>query len=98
VKAETALDLITLRRNDFERISQTVTSLRAEMQRSVSAVRSYEALTAMVKEQPRLASITVAERMSSPAETLSPDTSLQEAVNRFNGGKQGYPVVDESGR
>jgi len=35
--------------------------------------------------------------MSSPAETLSPDTSLREAINRFHGGKPGYPVVAESG-
>jgi CBS domain-containing protein len=53
---------------------------------------------AMAREHPRLASITVADGMSSPAETLSPDTSLREAVYRFHGGKPGYPVVDESGR
>lgn len=87
VKAETPLDLITLRRDDFDRIAQTVTSLQAEIQRSASAVTAYEALMAMAREHPRLASITVAEGMSSPAETLSPDTSLREAVNRFHGGK-----------
>jgi NADH dehydrogenase len=98
VKAETPLDLITVRRDDFERISQTVTSLGAEIQRPSSAVRGYEALMEMVRNQPRLASMTVAEEMLSPAETLSPGTSLREAVNRFNGGAAGYPVVDESGR
>jgi NADH dehydrogenase len=98
VKAETPLDLIALRRNDFERFLETDTSLRAEIQRSASVLSGYEALMTMAKEQPRLASLTVAESMSSPAETLSPDTSLREAVHRFNGGRPAYPIVDESGR
>jgi CBS domain-containing protein len=94
VKAETPLDLITLGRNDFDDILQTVTSLRVQIQRSASAVKGYESLMAMSREHPHLASVTVAEAMSSPAETLSPDTSLREAVKRFHGGKPGYPVVD----
>ena len=97
VKAETPLDLITLRRDDFERISRAMSSLRVQIQRSASGVRAYEALMEMAREHPRLASTTVAEAMSSPAETLPPDTPLREAVNRFHGGKPGYPVVDESG-
>jgi len=52
----------------------------------------------MAREQPRLASLTVREVMSSPAETLSPDTSLREAVHRFSGGNLAYPIVDENGR
>jgi NADH dehydrogenase len=98
VKAETALDLITIRRNDFERVAQTVTALRAMTQRSQAALTGYEALMAMTKEHPRLASLTVRDVMSSPAETLSPGTSLREAVQRFNGGSLAYPIVDENGR
>ncbi len=98
VKAETALDLITIRRNDFERVAQTVTALRAMARRSEAALTGYEALMAMAKEHPRLASLTVTDVMSSPAETLSPDTPLREAVHRFNGGSLGYPIVDENGR
>jgi len=98
IRAETSLDLITIRRNDLDQISQSMASLQAQIQRSVSAVRSYEALVEMVESQPRLASTRVAEVMSSPAETLSPDISLRAAINRFNGGRPGYPVVDDSGR
>ena len=36
--------------------------------------------------------------MSSPAETLSPGTSLREAVRRFSDGSLAYPIVDENGR
>src|SRR5262249_1250032 len=98
VKAETPLDLITIRRNDFERVPPTVTSLRAMTQRSEAALTGYEALMTMAKEQPRLALLTVSDVMSSPAETLSPDTSLREAVRRFSGGSLAYPIVDEAGR
>jgi NADH dehydrogenase len=98
VKAETSLDLITIRRNDFERVAQTVTSLRAMTKRSEAALTGYEALMAMAKEKPRLAKLVVSDVMSSPAETLSPDTSLGEAVRRFNGGSLAYPIVDENGR
>src|SRR5262245_21650654 len=98
VKAETTLDLITIRRKDFERVAQTVTSLRTRTQRSAAALTGYEALRTMAKQQPRLASLTVSDVMSSPAETLSPETSLREAVRRFNGGSMAYPIVDESGR
>jgi NADH dehydrogenase len=98
VKAETPLDLITVRRNDFERIAQNVTSLRATVQRSEGALTGYEALMTMAKEQPRLASMNVSDVMSTPAETLSPDTSLREAVRRFSGGKLAYPIVDQNGR
>jgi CBS domain-containing protein len=98
VKAETALDLITIRRSDFERVAQTVSSLRAVTQRSEAALTGYEALMTMAKKQPRLASLVVSDVMSSPAATLAPDTSLQDAVRRFNGGSLAYPIVDENGR
>ena len=52
----------------------------------------------MAKEQPRLASMTVIDVMSSPAETLSPDTSLRDAVRRFSVGQLAYPIVDENGQ
>jgi NADH dehydrogenase len=98
LKAETPLELITVRRSDFERVAQNVTSLRAMIQRSQGALTGYEALMTMAREQPRLASLTVRDLMSSPAHTLSPDTSLREAVHRFSGGNLAYPVVDENGR
>src|SRR5206468_12016050 len=71
VKAETALDLITIRHNDFDRVAQTVTSLRAMTQRSEAALTGYEALMTMAKERPHLASLTVSDVMSSPPETRS---------------------------
>ena len=67
-------------------------------QKSEEALAGYEALMTMAREQPRFASLTVRDVMSSPPETLSPDTSLRQAARLFSGGKFGYPVVDENGR
>jgi NADH dehydrogenase len=98
VKAETALDLLTIRHNDLDRISQTVTSLRAMTRRSESALAGYEALMTAAKENPRLATLKVSDVMSSPAETLLLNTPLQEALKRLSGGSLAYPIVDENGR
>jgi NADH dehydrogenase len=98
VKAETPLDLLTIRHNDLDRISQTVTSLRAMTRRSESALAGYEALMTAAKENPRLASLKVSEVMSSPAETLLLNTPLREALKRLSGGNLAYPIVDENGK
>jgi NADH dehydrogenase len=50
VKAETALDLITLRRDDFERLAQSDAMLRKGVQRSSTALKGYEVLMAMVSQ------------------------------------------------
>src|SRR6185436_4233094 len=44
-----------------------------------------------------LTSVEVAEVMTSPAETLSANSSLAEAMERFDGGRPGYPVTDQRG-
>ncbi len=98
IKAETPLDLITIRRADFDRVAQTIPSIRAMVQKSEEALAGYEALLTMAREQPRFASLTARDVMSSPPETLSPDTTLRQAARLFSGGKFGYPVVDENGR
>jgi NADH:quinone reductase (non-electrogenic) len=98
VKAETPLDLITLRRDDFERLAQSDTRLRKGLQSASAALKGYEGLMARVKENPSIASVKVAEVMTGRVETLSANSSLAEAIRRFDGGKPSYPVVDESGR
>jgi CBS domain-containing protein len=35
--------------------------------------------------------------MSSPAETLSPENTLEHAANQFHNGRPGYPVADANG-
>ena len=98
VKAETSLDLIVVRRNEFERVAQTVTSLRATLQRSEAALTGYEVLMKMARERPRLASMAVRDVMSSPAETLSANDLLGETVRHFRVGILAYPIVDEKGQ
>jgi NADH:quinone reductase (non-electrogenic) len=97
VKAETALDLITLGRDDFSRLSESMEVLQKEVQRSMSVRRGYQEFTEMVKNEPRLALVKVSELMSKPAQTFPLTITLEEALRRFDGGKPGYPVVDENG-
>ncbi|HEY7182411.1 MAG TPA: FAD-dependent oxidoreductase [Blastocatellia bacterium] len=97
VKAETPLDLITLRREDLERMARVDAGARKELQRVSSGLKGYTGLMAMVKDNPHLASVKVADVMTTPAETLFTDTSLMEAIERFDGGKAGFPVIDHEG-
>ena len=97
VKAETPLDLITLRRDDFERMALSDAEVRKGLRRASSALKSYIGLMAMVKDDPRLALIEVADLMTTPAEALFTDTSLMDAIDRFEGGKVGFPVTDREG-
>jgi CRP-like cAMP-binding protein len=43
VKAETPLDLLSLRRDDFERLAQFDTEVRKELQRASAALKGYRA-------------------------------------------------------
>jgi NADH dehydrogenase len=97
VKAETPLDLLTLRRDDFERLAQFDTEVRKELQRASVALKGYRGLMEMVKDNPLLTSVKVAEIMTSPVETLSANSSLLEAMERFDGGHPGYAVTDRGG-
>ena len=97
VKAETPLDLLTLRRGDFERLAQFDTEVRKELQRASAALKGYRGLMAMVKDNPLLTSVEVAQVMASPPETLSANCALAEVMERFDGGRPGYPVTDQSG-
>jgi NADH:quinone reductase (non-electrogenic) len=97
VKAETPLDLITLRREDFERMARADAGARKGLQRAASTLKGYTGLMAIVKDNPRLASVKVADVMTTPAEALFTDTSLMEAIERFDCGKVGFPVTDREG-
>lgn len=90
--------MITLRRDDFERLALIDAKVRQDLQTASAALKGYEGLMARMKNNPNIASISVSEVMTSPAETLSTNSSLAEAIGRFEGGRPSYPVVDESGR
>jgi NADH dehydrogenase len=97
IKAETPLDLITLRRGDFERPALSFTEVRKGLQRASAALKGYMGLISMEEDNPVLASVKVADVMTAPAEALFTDSSLMEAIGRFDDGKVGFPVTDEGG-
>ncbi|MER3445315.1 MAG: hypothetical protein C4291_00100 [Candidatus Dadabacteria bacterium] len=51
----------------------------------------------MVRHEPWFSIARVSEVMSQPAQVLLISRTLEEVVERFHGGKLGYPVVDENG-
>jgi len=67
------------------------------LRRTASTLKRHTGLMAMVEDNPRLASFKVADVMTTPAEALFTDTSLMEAIERFEGGKVGFPVTDHEG-
>src|SRR5262249_23486985 len=73
-------------------------TLREGLKRASAALNGYEGLMATVRRNPIIASIKVADVMTSPAETLSANGTLEEAIARFDGGRPNFPVVDERGR
>jgi len=97
IKAETALDLITLRNDDFRRLTENLGALNKLVQRSIEGRRTYAGLMDYMEQEPRLRDCGVADLMSAPAETLSPHTTLEMAANAFHGGRPGYPVADPNG-
>jgi NADH dehydrogenase len=97
VKAETPLDLLTIRGADFERLAKSDTEVHKDLQRAAAALKGYKSFMAMVKGNPFLSLARVAEIMTSPPETLSANHSLAEAIRRLDGGGMGYPVTDQSG-
>jgi len=98
IRAETPLDLISIRREDVERLVESDATWRKSLQSAGAALTGYETLMSKVKDNPAIASIKVADIMTSPAETLLTNTSLADAIKRFAGGRPSYPIVDESGR
>ena len=97
IKAETALDLVTLRQDDFRQLTENLGALNKVVQRSIAARRSYAGLMEVIQDEPRLRECGVADLMSAPAETLLPDTTLEQTANRFHGGRPGYPIADAQG-
>jgi NADH:ubiquinone reductase (H+-translocating) len=94
IRAETELELVTLGTDDFRRLTDSFAALKREVQRSLGAQRGYLSFIELVEKEPGLLALRVADCMSAPAETLSPDMTLEQTVNHFHKGRPGYPVTD----
>jgi CBS domain-containing protein len=90
--------LLTVRRDEFARLSASLGVLRQDIHESLAVHKGQAGLLAMVHDDPRLASLRVAQVMASPAETLAPQQTLADVVERFQGGMLGYAVVAADGR
>lgn len=97
IKAETALDLVTMRHDNFRLLTKNLEALNKVLQRSIVARQSYAGFMEALQDEPQLRDCRVADLMSAPAECLFLHTTLTQAVNHFHAGKPGYPVTDREG-
>ena len=79
------------------RRSTSLKALNREVERSLAARRGFQELISLLRADPHLAELTVPRMMARPKETLLVDTTLAEAIERFHGGRPGYPVVEGEG-
>lgn len=97
IKAESALDVVAIAADDFRRLTESLGALKTEVKRSLGAQTGYVNFLNWVQHDAELLNHTASEWMSSPAETLSPEMTLEETVRRFHRGRPGYPVTDCNG-
>jgi CRP-like cAMP-binding protein len=57
IRAETALDVVTLRQDEFRRLTESLGALNKLMQRSIAARRSYADLIDFMREEPEAARV-----------------------------------------
>lgn len=98
IKAETALDVVTIAADDFRRLTESLGTLRRDVQRSLAEQSGYVNFMNWMEHDPELLNHTAGEWMSSPAETLNPEMTLEDTVRRFHNGRPGYPVTDAEGK
>jgi CRP-like cAMP-binding protein len=97
IKAETELDVILLRADDLRRVASSLGALKRDIQRSLVSQRGYVSFLELTEREPKLLERRVSEWMSTQPETLSPEMTLEQTVNRFHHGRAGYPVTDKQG-
>jgi NADH:ubiquinone reductase (H+-translocating) len=94
VKAETPLDLIVVDRADFSRLSESLGMLQKDLELALFARTAYTRFTAMVAEHPAVGNLTVRDVMTRSVQTLPPELTLAEIVEKFQGGRAAFPVVE----
>jgi NADH:quinone reductase (non-electrogenic) len=95
VKAETALDLVVLDREDFANLAESLGALQRDLEHSLYARRAYRRFTAIEAKDPAVAALTVADVMTRSAQTLPVTLSLADTVERFQGGHSAFPIVED---
>jgi CRP-like cAMP-binding protein len=70
IKAETALDLITLRQDDFRKLAENLDAFKKVMRRSIDARHSYAGLIELLRSRPTPGLRSVAELMSAPVDVF----------------------------
>jgi len=99
VRAEEALDVLTMGRTSFAQLTGRLGVLRTSLEQSYQRRRAAQQFLLTAKDHPRLTAGVVRDVMSRPVLTLLGDMPLGEAVVRSReGGRGAYPVLDERER
>lgn len=94
VKAETPLDLIVIEPADFARLAESLGALQRDLEHSLFAREAYENFTTLAAKIPAIGALTVADVMARSTQPLPPETSLVDALAKFQGGHIAFPIVD----
>jgi hypothetical protein len=84
--------VVAIAADDFRRLTESLGALKTEVKRSLGAQTGYVNFLNWVQHDAELLNHRADEWMSSPAETLSPEMTLEETVRRFHRGRPGYPI------
>ena len=94
IKAETSLDLIVLDRADFTGLAESLGALQRDLERVLFAREAHIQLTTMSASNPAVAALTVGDVMTRPVQALPLELPLGDALDRFQGGRSGFPITE----
>jgi NADH:ubiquinone reductase (H+-translocating) len=94
VKAETALDLIVLDRADFTSLAESLGALQRDLEHLLFGRLAFTRLTTLAASNPVVGTLTVADVMTHSVQTLPLELSLADTVEKFQGGRAGFPIAE----
>jgi NADH:ubiquinone reductase (H+-translocating) len=94
VKAETPLDLIVLDRADFTSLAESLGALQRDLEHLLFGRQAFTRLTTMAASNPAIGALTVADVMTRSVQTLPLELSLADTVDKFQGGRAGFPIAE----
>ncbi|HUA19127.1 MAG TPA: FAD-dependent oxidoreductase [Bryobacteraceae bacterium] len=94
VKAETPLDVIVIDRADFSALAESLGLLQKELELALFARTAYTRFTAMVARHRSVGTLTVRDVMTGSLQTLPPELTLADTVEKFQDGYAAFPIAE----
>jgi NADH dehydrogenase len=98
VRAEEALDVLTIDKRSFSQLMKYMDVLRSAVELSAQRIKAAQEFVNFAKDHPKTHSARVGEVMSRPVSTLPLDLTFAEAIRRARQDRKGaYPILNEQG-